>query len=453
MKPIVAIVGRPNVGKSTLFNRICGARRAIVHDMPGVTRDRLYGEAVWEDKSFIVIDTGGFEPVSEDPILVLMREQTELAIEEADVIVFLLDARAGLTASDRETCDLLRRTSKPVHYVVNKVDGPKHDELVYEFHGLGVEHLHAVSGQHGRGISDLLDVIVDDFPGSEEAPPDKEGGIRVALVGRPNVGKSSLVNLMSGTNRSLVSPTPGTTRDAIDTRIRWEGKPFTLIDTAGIRRKGRIKFALEKFCAIKAIASLERSDVALLLLDASEGVTEQDARIGGYILERGRGCAILLNKWDLVEKDHKTHDVFVERIRRDMPHLDFAPIMTISAKTGQRAGRLYKLVETVYANSENRPSTAKLNQHLKEWLVEHPPPMKMGRRNKIYYITQPGVHPPTFVAVTGNPEGLPESYRRYLINKIRDNFDFTGAPIRLYIRGKDRKKKHRRSGSIHRDSF
>lgn len=440
MKPIVAIVGRPNVGKSTLFNRISRERRALVDDIPGVTRDRLYNEVTWDSKPFILIDTGGFEPSSEEPLLVQMREQTELAIQEADAILFLMDAQDGLTPSDRDTADRLRRTFKPVHYVVNKVDGARHDSLALEFHELGAERLHAISAKYGRGVSDLLDELTRDFPSDGASPFRKEeAGIRVAVVGRPNVGKSSLMNRLCGEERALVSPTPGTTHDAVDTEVRWYGKPFVLVDTAGIRRKSRTKLPLDKYCVIKALTSIERCDVALLLVDATEGVTDQDGRIGGYIAERGRGCVILVNKWDLVTKDHRTHDQYVERVRQDLPHLDFAPVLTVSALTGLRVGRLFALVERVYGSCGRRVSTSTLNQRFREWVGKHLPPLHRRRRVKFYYVTQPNLYPPTFVAFTNHPEGVPVSYTRYLINRIREEFDFVGAPIRLRFRPKARR--------------
>jgi GTP-binding protein len=439
MKPIVAIVGHPNSGKSTLFNRISKERRSLVDDIPGVTRDRLYNEVTWNGKSFILIDTGGFEPSSKEPLLAQMREQTELAIQEADVILFLLDSREGLTSSDRDTAERLRCTAKPVHYVVNKVDGPRHEPLALEFFELGAEPLHLISAKYGRNVSDLLDDLTKDFAVSEAPPRRVSDGIRVAVVGRPNVGKSSLVNFICGEERSLVSSVPGTTHDAVDTEVRWHGKRFVLIDTAGIRRKSRTRLPLEKYCVLMALRSIDRCDVALLLLDAQEAGTDQDARIGGYILERGRGCVVIANKWDLVQKDHRTHDQYVKGIYQALRHLDFAPVLTLSARTGQRVGRLLSMVEQVYRSCGRRAPTSELNQLFQRWVIEHAPPMRKGHRIKFFYITQPEVHPPTFVVFCNHPKSLSPTYRRYLTNRIHERFDFHGAPIRLIFRPRDRK--------------
>lgn len=441
MIPVVAIVGRPNVGKSTLFNRICGERKALVDDMPGVTRDRLYNRVTWNDRTFILIDTGGFEPASDEPLLVQMRRQTEMAIQEADMILFLLDASTGLTPSDKETADLLRRTSKPVFFVVNKVDGPRHDALAMEFFELGAERLHAISALHGRGVSEFLDELTKEFGQIQEDTRSAEDGIRVAVVGRPNVGKSSLVNRLCGKERALVSPIPGTTRDAVDTPVRWYGKPFLLIDTAGIRRKSHTRLPLERYSVLRAIKSLERCHVALLLLDAVEGPTDQDAAIAQQILDAGRGVILLLNKWDLVEKGPRTHDEHVARVRQKLPHLEFAPVLTISAATGLRVGRLFSWVERVFTSCGQRIPTSTLNERFGEWVETHPPPIHRGRRVRLYYMAQPRVHPPTFVAFSNNPEGVTEAYRRYLLHKIREDFDFTGATIRLYVRPRQRDKR------------
>jgi GTP-binding protein len=443
MKPIVAIVGRPNVGKSTLFNRISRERRSLVDDMPGVTRDRLYSDVVWNGRPFLLIDTGGFEPSTAEPLLAQMRHQTQLAIEEADVVVFLLDAIEGLTASDRETAELLRRTSKPVFHAVNKVDGARHDALAMEFYELGADRLHPISAKHGRGVFEFLDALTRDFPEGDGNVPETEGGIRVAVVGRPNVGKSSLVNRLCGRERALVSPIPGTTRDAVDTEVRWHGKPFLLIDTAGIRRKSQTRLPLEKYSVIKALKSLERCDVALLLLDAVEGATDQDGSIGGYVVERGRGCILLANKWDLVEKDHRTHDETVRRIREQLPHLEFAPVLTMSALTGLRVGRLLAWVERVHEACGRRIPTPLLNERFAAWLEEHPPPLHKRRRVKLYYATQPRVYPPTFVVFSNMPEGFSESYRRYLVRRIREEFDFLGATVRLHVRPRGGKPERR----------
>jgi GTP-binding protein len=408
--------------------------------MPGVTRERLYNEVTWNDRTFILIDTGGFEPSTDEPLLAQMRQQTELAIGEADVIIFLLDAIDGLTPSDRETADLLRRTAKPVHYVVNKVDGERHDALAMEFYELGADPLHAVSARYGRGASEFLDQLTRDFPVNQATAPFEGDGVRVAVVGRPNVGKSSLVNRLCGRERTLVSPVPGTTRDSVDTEIRWYGKKFILIDTAGIRRKSHTRLPLEKYTVIKALKSVDRCHVAVLLLDAQEGVTDQDATIGVYVVERGRGCVVLLNKWDLVAKDHRTHDEFVARVREDLPHLDFAPVLTVSALTGLRVGRLLSSVERVHESCGRRIPTSALNQRLQAWVDEHPPPLlHKKRRVRLYYAAQTQTHPPTFVMFSNAPDGVSNGYRRYLDRRIREEFDFVGATIRIHIRPRDQR--------------
>ncbi len=414
----------------------------MVDDMPGVTRDRLYNEVVWDGKAFILVDTGGFEPATKEPLLSLVREQTELAIEEADLIIFLMDAKDGLTPSDRETAAILRRTSKPVFHVVNKVDGERHDPLVFVFYELGAERIYAISAKYGRGVPDLLDEITRGFPEAKPLPEERGDETRVAVVGRPNVGKSSLVNRLLGEERALVSPIPGTTRDSVDSELRWHGRRFLFIDTAGIRRKSRTRLPLDKYCAIKALRGIDRCDVAVLILDATEGVTDQDASIGGYIVERGRGCVVLVNKWDLVPKDHRTHDQYVEEIRRGLRHLDFAPVLTVSAYTGLRVRRLLEWVSTVHESCLRRVPTPALNRSFREWISQHPPPMHRGRKAKLYYMTQPQVAPPTFVAFSNSPEAISDSYRRYLVHRIRGDFDFVGATIRLEVRERPKGRRH-----------
>ncbi len=444
MTPVVAIVGKPNTGKSTLFNRISRERRALVDDMPGVTRDRLYNRVTWNNKRFILVDTGGFEPESKEPLLAGMRMQAEIAVQEADVVVFLLDVETGLTPSDRETAELLRRTSKPLYFVVNKVDGEKKESAALEFFELGANSIHTISALHGRGVAEFLDELTKDFPEVEEASPGQKEPIRVAVVGRPNVGKSSLVNRLCGKERSLVSPFPGTTRDAVDTPVRWYGKPFVLVDTAGIRRKSHIKLALERYSVLRAVKSIERCHVALLVLDALEGPTEQDSSIAQEILEAGKGCILLLNKWDLVQKDHLTHDQQVAVVRRKLHQVEFAPVLSISALTGLRVGTIFSWVEKVYQRCGQRISTSALNERFREWVEAHPPPIQGRRRTKLYYMAQPLVHPPTFVAFSNHPEGVTETYRRYLIHRLREEFDFTGATIRLHVRPRESKKPHRK---------
>lgn len=439
MIPVVAIVGRPNVGKSTLFNRISGERKALVNDTPGVTRDRLYNRVTWNQRPFIIVDTGGVEPTSRDPLLVQMRHQTELAVQEADVIIFLLDASQGLTPADLETARFLRQTGKPVFHVVNKVDGPSRDAAVIEFYKLGAERLYPISAIHGTGVWELLDDLIARLPTQGSAREvDGAGGIRIAIVGRPNVGKSSLINRLCGKERTLVTPMPGTTTDPVDTQVKWYGKTFTLIDTAGIRRKSKTYIPLERLSVLKALRSLERCDVALLMLDAIEGPTDQDAAIGEQVVEAGKGCVILVNKWDLVEKGPNTHEEYVRGVRERLPHLDFAPVITISALTGLRVGRILPEVEKVFGACGLRISTSALNKKLREWIEAVPPPIHGGRRVKIYYMTQVSVHPPTFVGFTNQPDAVSPSYKRYIVRKLREEFDFSGATIRLLFRLRER---------------
>jgi len=436
MMPLVAIVGRPNVGKSTLFNRMLGHRKAIVDDMPGVTRDRNYGIVEKYDVPFTLIDTGGFEPVTEDRLLQQMREQSQLAIEEADVILFLMDGREGLTPADREVADMLRRVKKPVFYVVNKVDGEKIEEAASEFYALGVENLFTISAEHNRGIGDLMDEVVKAFPrGSKDEVP--EDVTKIAVIGRPNVGKSSIVNRLLGFERVVANPTPGTTRDSVDTYFTCNRKRFLLIDTAGIRRKGRVSQKLEKYSVVDALRSIERADVVLIVVNAEEGVTEQDAKIAGYAFEAGRACILVVNKWDTLEKETSTLGKFVDRIRMDFKFLSFAPIVFISALTGQRIHRVMEEVENVFEHYSKRVSTSELNRVFSEATIAHPPPIYMGRRIKLYYATQVSAKPPTFMIFCNRPDGIHFSYERYLINKLREAFGFSGTPLRLVLKGKN----------------
>jgi len=435
MKPIVAIVGRPNVGKSTLFNRIAGGMKAIVYDEPGVTRDRNYADVMWDDRPFTLIDTGGFEPVSKDRIFVQMREQCQLAIEEADVILFVMDGKEGFTPSDKEIGDILRRLNKPVFYIVNKIDGPHKEEKVFEFYGLGVDNLFSISAEHGYGVNDLMDEVIGSFPREVEEERD-EDTTKVAMLGRPNVGKSSLVNRILGYRRVLVDEAPGTTRDSIDTRFEREGKRYTLIDTAGIRRKSRISLRLEKYSIVEALRTIDRCDVALLLLDPKEGVTDQDARIGGFIHEKGKGCIIVVNKWDTIEKDSQTLTQFEKEIREDLKYLSYAPILFISALTGQRVKKVLDTIDRVAAEAKKRVSTSPLNRALEGWVKKSQPPTFRTRQVKMNYITQVSVAPPTFIIYTNFPEGIHFSYERYLLNQMRETFGFEGVPIRLQFRKK-----------------
>ena len=442
MKPLIAIIGRPNVGKSTLFNRLSERKKAIAIDQPGATRDRNYAEASWNGRAFTVVDTGGFEPVSTEKILMQMREQTRLAMEQADIIVFLMDGKDGLTPSDEEIVRLLRSYRKPVYYAVNKIDGPRHDENVYEFYRLGVEPIYTISAEHGRGVDELMNAVTADIPVAEpedeKAPAGEGEPIRIAVVGRPNVGKSSLVNRILGYERTIVNPLPGTTRDAIDTPFEREGRRYVLIDTAGIRRKSRISQNLEKYSVIEALRTLDRCDIALVLIDGEEGVTEQDARIAGLALEKGVACILVVNKWDLVEKDNSTVGVYVNRLREELKFVQFAPIAFVSALTGQRLGRIFELVDAVWAQYTRRIATADLNAQLERYIAENPVPLYRNRPNKIVYATQPRVKPPTFVFFVREPRAIHFSYERYLTNRIREGLGFESVPIRLIFRKRRR---------------
>jgi len=435
MKPIVAIVGRPNVGKSTFFNRIARGKKAIVADEPGVTRDRNYADVDWEGKIFTLIDTGGFEPVSKDRIFIQMREQCQLAMDEADVILFVMDGKEGLTPSDREIADILRRQNKIVFHIVNKIDGPKHEEKVYEFYGLGVEGLYSISAEHRYGVDGLMEDVMKTLPSLADEKWDRDAA-KVAVIGRPNVGKSSLINRLLGYKRVMVDEAPGTTRDAIDTFFERDGKKYILIDTAGIRRKSRISLRLEKFSIVEALRTIDQSDVALLLLDSKEGVTDQDAHIGGFIHAKGKGCILLVNKWDLVIKDSQTMVEYQKRVYGDLKYLSYAPILFISALKGQRVPKVLEMVDEVVEQTRKRISTSPLNKYFGGWVEHLPPPLYRNRNIKLNYITQVSTGPPTFVISTNYPEGIHFSYERYLINQMRERFGFEGVPIRLLFRKK-----------------
>jgi GTP-binding protein len=439
MMPIIAIVGRPNVGKSTLFNRIAGGRKAIVWDEPGVTRDRNYADVEWEEGSFTLIDTGGFEPVSKDRIFIQMREQCQLAMEEADVILFLMDGKEGLNPSDKEIADILRKLNKPVFYIVNKIDGPKHEEKALEFYGLGVEPIYSISAEHGYGVNGLMDEVIKSLPVLTDRKGDKDV-TKVAVVGRPNVGKSSLINRLLGYKRVLVDEVPGTTRDAIDTHFERDGRRYVLIDTAGIRRKSRISLKLEKYSIVEALRTIDRSDVALLLLDSREGVTDQDARIGGFIHEKGKGCILVVNKWDLVEKDSQTMARYEEEVREELKYLSYAPILFISALTGQRVRKVLEGVDHVSEQTKKRIPTSQLNKYFGNWVEKFPPPLYKGRSVKMNYITQVSTSPPTFVISTNFPDGIHFSYERYLLNQMRETFSFEGVPVRFRFRKKGKER-------------
>jgi len=433
MKPIVVLVGRPNVGKSTLFNRLTRTRNALVDDLPGVTRDRHYGDASWDDTEFTLVDTGGFVTGDSDSFAPQIRQQVNLAVADADAVVVLLDGRQGLSPYDHDLAAMLRQVDKPVFFAVNKTDGPEREDALFEFYGLGVEPLYPLSAEHGYGVSDLLTALVAALPRKKVSKVD-EKAVRVAVVGRPNVGKSSLINRIVGSERLLVSDVPGTTRDAVDTPVRVNGQPFLLIDTAGIRRKGKVSARLEKFSVVKALRSLDRCDVALVMMDASEGITDQDLTVAGYAVERGRGCVVLLNKWDLVEKDSRTAGKYLERLRYEARFLSFAPAMTISALTGQRVSKIFKLVEEVYQQYTRRVATGPLNRILSKALERNEPSLHRGKRLKFYYASQVSIRPPTFVCFVNYPEAVHFSYRRYLVNQIRRGAGLDKTPLRLLFR-------------------
>ncbi|MCI8579576.1 MAG: ribosome biogenesis GTPase Der [Dorea sp.] len=440
-KPVVAIVGRPNVGKSTLFNALAGEKISIVKDTPGVTRDRIYADVSWLDRNFTMIDTGGIEPDSKDIILSQMREQAQIAIDTSDVIVFMTDVRQGLIDSDSKVADMLRRSGKPVVLVVNKVDSfEKYMPDVYEFYNLGIGEPIPVSAASRLGLGDMLDEIVAYFP-EKDGEDAEDARPRIAIVGKPNVGKSSIVNKLLGEQRVIVSDIAGTTRDAIDTEIMHEGREYVFIDTAGLRRKSRIKEELERYSIIRAVTAVERSDVVLIVIDAVEGVTEQDAKIAGIAHERGKGIVVVVNKWDAIEKDDKTMKKYENEIRRVLSFMPYAEIMYVSAQTGQRLGRLYDVIDMVIENQTLRVATGVLNEIMMEAVAMQQPPSDKGKRLKLYYITQVSVKPPTFVIFVNDRELMHFSYTRYLENKIREAFGFKGTSLKFFIR--ERKEKER----------
>ena len=440
MKPLVAIVGRPNVGKSMLFNKLVGQRLSIVEDTPGVTRDRLYAEAEWRGRVFDLVDTGGIEPDSDDEILRFMRRQAEIAIENADVIVLLCDIKTGLTASDQEVANLLLRSRKPVVLAVNKCDqtGPTNPDI-YEFYNLGLGDPIPVSAVHGHGAGDLLDACLEHFP-PEDQEEEADDVIKVAVIGKPNVGKSSLVNRILGEERVIVSDVAGTTRDAVDSFFENETGKYRLIDTAGMRKKAKVEDRVEKFSVLRATMAIERSDVCLILIDAHEGVTEQDTKVAGLAHEAGKASIIVVNKWDAVEKDDKTMDRMRQDIRRDLSYMTYAPIVFISALTGQRVGRLFPLIRYVWDQASLRITTGMLNSLLADATARVQPPTDKGRRLKIFYMTQVGIRPPHFVCFCNDAQLFHFSYQRYLENQIRNTFGLEGTPVRLTIRQKGDKE-------------
>lgn len=440
-KPAVAVVGRPNVGKSTFFNALAGEKISIVKDTPGITRDRIYADVSWLDYDFTLIDTGGIEPDSRDIILSQMREQAEIAIASADVILFMTDVHQGLTDTDSKVADILRRSGKPVLLVVNKVDSfDKYEADVYEFYNLGIGDPYPVSSANRLGIGDLLDEVIKFFPEGSGDADEEDEDIKVAIVGKPNTGKSSLINKLIGENRLIVSDIAGTTRDAVDTRLTHNGRDYVFIDTAGLRRKNKIKEELERYMIIRTVSAVERADVVVLLIDAREGVTEQDAKIAGIAHERGKACIIAVNKWDAIEKDTKTANEYSERIRQVLSFMPYAELTFISALTGQRLMKLYDLIDSVAENHAMRIQTGVLNEIMSEAVAMQQPPADKGKRLRLFYITQAAVKPPTFVIFVNYKELMHFSYTRYIENKIREAFGFKGTPLKFIIRERGEEK-------------
>ena len=437
-KPIVAVVGRPNVGKSTLFNRLAGERISIVQDTPGVTRDRIYADVEWTGRKFTLIDTGGMEIGTEDIIAKQILQQAEIAIETADVILFVTDAKTGVTDDDKQVANMLRRTKKPVVLAVNKVDNIKKDAMdIYEFYELGIGEPMAISAGQALGLGDMLDEVIAHFPEQTQSEQEEEA-IKVAIIGKPNVGKSSLINKILKEDRLIVSNIPGTTRDAIDSPIEIDGQKYIFIDTAGMRRKSKIKEEIERFSIIRAVAAVERCDVAILVIDANEGITDQDTKIAGIAHERGRAAIVAVNKWDSIEKNDKTMNQYLKDIGNELAYMPYAPKVFISALTGQRINRMLELIQTVYQNHALRISTGLLNDVLIEATAMQQPPADKGRQLKLYYMTQVSVKPPTFVIFVNDRELFHFSYRRYIENQLREAFGFVGTPIHFIVREKGR---------------
>ena len=439
-KPLVAIVGRPNVGKSMLFNKLTGKRLSIVEDTPGVTRDRLYAQAEWRGRTFDLVDTGGIEPGTDDQILSFMREQAEIAIATATAIIFVCDIRTGMTAADQDVAGMLQRSRKPVVLAVNKMDSTGHtDPDMYEFYNLGLGDPYPVSAVHGHGTGDLLDACFEFFP-PEDQEEEEDDVVKVAIIGKPNVGKSSLVNRILGQERVIVSDMAGTTRDAVDSYLEKDGQKYLIIDTAGMRKKSKVDDRVEKFSVLRATMAIERSDVCVIMIDAQEGVTEQDTKVAGLADEAGKACVIVVNKWDIIEKDGKTMQRMEEDVRRDLSYMTYAPVLFISALTGQRVERLFALIDNVVNQAAMRIPTGVLNQVLNDAQARVQPPTDKGKRLKIYYMTQIGVKPPHFVIFCNDAKLFHFSYQRYLENQIRATFGLTGTPVRITIRQKGDKE-------------
>lgn len=438
-KPIIAVVGRPNVGKSTLFNKIIGQRISIVEDTPGITRDRIYADAEWFGRTFSLIDTGGIEPAGKDIILREMRMQAQIAIDTADVIIFVTNLHEGVTANDSDIAAMLQKSGKPVVLVVNKADAPGETPVgVYEFYSLGLGDPFPVSSVHGMGVGDVLEACMQYFP-KESAQEENTDSIHVAIVGKPNAGKSSLVNYILGENRMIVSNIPGTTRDAIDSLVSRDGQDYVLIDTAGMRRKNKVDDIVERYSVLRSLSAVERCDVAILVIDAETGITEQDAKIAGYVHEAGKACVIAVNKWDLIEKNTKTMQNFQNSVYDILSFMTYAPILFISAKSGQRVEKLFPLIQNVFMQNSTRITTGMLNEVITDAVEKVQPPSDKGKRLKIYYGTQGGIKPPTFVLFVNDKELAHFSYIRYLENRIRETFNLTGTPIRFIIRQRNEK--------------
>ena len=436
--PVVAVVGRPNVGKSTLFNKMIGKRLSIVEDTPGVTRDRIYSKCEWRNRQFMVVDTGGIEPNTSDIILAQMRRQAELAIENADVIVLVTDVRCGVTADDSDVAAMLQKSGKPIVLAVNKCDSIGEPPMeLYEFYNLGLGDPFPISAAHGHGTGDMLDAVMDYLPSEEELAED-EDAIKVAIIGKPNVGKSSLVNRIAGEERVIVSNIAGTTRDATDTVIVIENGKFVFIDTAGIRKKSKVTEKIEHFSVLRAYMAVDRADVCLILIDAEQGFTEQDSKVAGYAHEQGKASIVVVNKWDLIEKETNTMNDYLTKLQNDFSFMSYVPFLFISAKTGQRVNKLYEMIDMVYQQNQMRVSTGRLNDVLAYATTRVQPPSDKGRRLKIYYITQPSTKPPTFVIFVNRADLFHFSYQRYIENQIRSTFGLTGTPVRFIVRERDK---------------